>query len=416
MNIAVIGAGISGLSIANLLSKKANVVVYETESTPGGLVRCDRVQGSLFHRTGGHVFNTRRDDVFDWFWNFFDKEHEFTKARRNSSISMVGGEMVSYPIENHVYMLNDLILKSVLNDFLKMSSRCDFTVDNFGDFLKKQFGETLYKLYFEPYNYKIWRKDLKKIPLSWLNGKLPVPTVYEMIYNNIKHVEEQAFVHSSFYYPLNGGSQFIANRLAENLNIRYSTHISRIIKNKKSWLIDGESYDLVIFCGNIKYLPALLSGQIEKLKSYQNFIQSLDSHGTTSVFCEIDKNDYSWIYMPSNFHFAHRIICTGNFSSNNNALGLNTATVEFTDLISKSEILDNLERIPYNPKYLGHNYEKYTYPIQNSDTRRIIQNLKIDLKDNNIYLLGRFAEWEYYNMDVAMGAAIDLEKEILYSL
>jgi UDP-galactopyranose mutase len=29
-----------------------------------------------------------------------------------------------------------------------------------------------------------------------------------------------------------------------------------------------------------------------------------------------------------------------------------------------------------------------------------------------MYLLGRFAEWEYYNMDAAVGAAIDLEKRL----
>lgn len=28
--------------------------------------------------------------------------------------------------------------------------------------------------------------------------------------------------------------------------------------------------------------------------------------------------------------------------------------------------------------------------------------------------LGRFAEWEYYNMDVAMGAALDLVKELRF--
>ena len=38
----------------------------------------------------------------------------------------------------------------------------------------------------------------------------------------------------------------------------------------------------------------------------------------------------------------------------------------------------------------------------------MIQSLKKKLKEQGFYLLGRFAEWEYYNMDVAMGAALDL--------
>ena len=71
-------------------------------------------------------------------------------------------------------------------------------------------------------------------------------------------------------------------------------------------------------------------------------------------------------------------------------------------------ICKNLELIPFSPQYLTHHYEKYTYPIQDSDTRDMIQALKIKLESEGVYLLGRFAEWEYYNMDAAMGAAMDL--------
>ena len=71
-------------------------------------------------------------------------------------------------------------------------------------------------------------------------------------------------------------------------------------------------------------------------------IAALEYHGTTSVFCEIDKNPYSWIYQPSRFHDSHRIICTGNFAESNNADGKMTATIEFTDEISKEDILSNV--------------------------------------------------------------------------
>ena len=82
MKYIVIGAGVSGLSIAQLLSEHHDVTVLEVDSRPGGMVKCDRVNGHLFHRTGGHVFNTKRQDVFDWFWSRFDKMEEFTKAEK----------------------------------------------------------------------------------------------------------------------------------------------------------------------------------------------------------------------------------------------------------------------------------------------------------------------------------------------
>ena len=49
MKYAIIGAGMSGLSIANILKDHGNdVVVFEKESRPGGMIKCDRVNGNTF--------------------------------------------------------------------------------------------------------------------------------------------------------------------------------------------------------------------------------------------------------------------------------------------------------------------------------------------------------------------------------
>ncbi|EXZ03053.1 hypothetical protein M072_4591 [Bacteroides fragilis str. DS-208] len=42
----------------------------------------------------------------------------------------------------------------------------------------------------------------------------------------------------------------------------------------------------------------------------------------------------------------------------------------------------------------------------------MISSIKSSLEGDNLFLLGRFAEWEYYNMDAAMEAALDLAKKI----
>ena len=404
--VAIIGAGISGLSTAHFLKEKYQIVVFEKEATPGGLIRCKRVEGSLYHICGGHVFNSKRKNVLDWFWSKFNQNEEFTKADRNSVVFMDDLKEIPYPIENHMYLFDAETQKAFIDDLVKLAKEEGFTPNNFEEFLKHRFGETLYDMYFQPYNEKVWRRDLKNVPLSWLEGKLPMPTVAEMIYNNINHVKEKVFVHSTFWYEKKDGSQFIANKLSEGLDIRYNNCIENIERVEDKWVIEDESFDLVVFCGNIKDLPSMIKGV--NISDYNEKIDSLEYHGTTSVFCEIDKNPYSWIYQPSRSHESHRIICTGNFAESNNADEKMTATIEFTDEISKENILDNLQRIPLHPKYLDHHYNQYTYPIQDNDTRDMISDLKNELSKTNFYMTGRFADWEYYNMDIAMGAAMDL--------
>ena len=412
--VAIIGAGISGLSAACFLKDRYYVNVFEKEDRPGGLIKCKRVNGSLFHICGGHVFNSKRQDVLDWFWSRFKRDEEFIKADRNSVVFMENGMRIPYPIENHMYLFDTDVQNLFIRDLIVMAKNERVEPHNFEEFLKGRFGNTLYDMYFQPYNKKVWRKDLKQVPLSWLEGKLPMPTVEEMIFNNINHVKEKAFVHSTFWYEKFNGSQYVADKLAEGLDIRYNVEIKQIRRESNIWYIDNEPFDKVVFCGNIKDMINIIDGV--DMSSYVSYIDALESHGTTAVFCEIDQNPYSWIYQPSRQHESHRIICTGNFSESNNGKnvpnGRITSTIEFTDEISKEGIMDNLSRIPLNPKYLDHHYNPYTYPIQDANTREMIRNLKSELETVDFYFTGRFADWEYYNMDVAIGAAMDLCKRM----
>ncbi|MCR5419794.1 MAG: NAD(P)-binding protein, partial [Lachnospiraceae bacterium] len=358
--LVVIGAGISGLSMAHLLQDKGNdVIIYERDAEPGGLIKCRRVNESLFHTCGGHVFNSKRQDVLDWFWAKFTREDEFSKTDRNSCVFMdkngtaMKHDNIPYPIENHMYLFDEDTQKAFYNDLDEIDKvkgeNAKFTdYESFGDFLRWRFGKTLYSLYFQPYNEKVWRRDLTTVPMAWMEGKLPMPTTKEMRDNNANKVEEKKFVHSTFWYEKKDGSQYIADKLAKGLNIKYKSNIDCIRYHDGRWTVCGADYDKVIFCGNIKDMINMIIGV--DIDTFRAPIEDLEYHGTTAVFCEIDKNPYSWIYQPSRYHDSHRIICTGNFSKTNNGAQIRnnriTATVEFTDEIDKETILDNLKRIP----------------------------------------------------------------------
>ena len=100
----IIGSGISGLSISRMLAGRFEVTVLERSEKIGGLIKCERINGNLFHRVGGHVFNSRNQLVLDWFWKHFNRDTEFLKASRNAQILM-NEHLIGYPLENFLYQL-----------------------------------------------------------------------------------------------------------------------------------------------------------------------------------------------------------------------------------------------------------------------------------------------------------------------
>ena len=416
MHIAVIGTGISGLSIAHLLQERQHtVVLFEKQAKAGGLIKCERVQDNLFHKVGGHVFNARNQQVLNWFWAHFNRDTEFVSAKRKAKV-FFQGNIIGYPIENYLYLFPPELVKKIIAELLelqKLPKKAPLDYPDFETFLQESFGTTLYELYFKPYNHKIWRTDLSTVSMAWLEGKLPMPNLQEIIQSNIIRQEEGGMVHATFYYPKEGGSQFIVDRLKEGLNIRTSAEITDITEDNGQLLINGEAFDKVVYCGDVRRFPAYGKELMQAGGVDMNCIENLRSNGTSNLFCETDDNDISWLYIPENFTRAHRIIYTGNFSdTNNRGSSRKTCVVEFSGQVPYETMVEEIKKLPGNLTPLAHNYEPNSYVIQDHQTREEIGKAKAALEQKGIYLLGRFAEWEYYNMDKAIEAAMQLAERV----
>jgi protoporphyrinogen oxidase len=409
----IIGAGISGLSAARLLTAKGlECIVLEKSDKPGGLVKCDVIDGHLFHRVGGHVFNTKEEKVSQWFWSQFNRDTEFLSARRKAGI-LLNDAFLGYPFENYLYMLDEATIRKVTSELLAIAGKekkDPFSYSHFEAFLKGNFGETLYQLYFKPYNHKIWKTDLNQVALPWLEGKLPMPDSSEILISNILRKEETNMVHSSFFYPVQNGSQFIADRLATDLKVVTNTPAKTIEFRDSKWIVNNQfSAENIVYTGDVRILTQLLSDNSPVDRSLLNDATGLISNGTSNLLCETDDMPYSWLYVPEAKLPAHRIIYTGNFSSNNSPTGkCKSCTIEFSGKTSVEDMKNALSKFPGNLKMIDFNYEPNSYVIQRHGDREMIGKLRNELASSRFYLSGRFAEWEYYNMDKAMERAMQV--------
>lgn len=407
-NISIVGGGISGVSLGKLLKDDFNAIIYERESTLGGLIRCKDVNGVLFHQVGGHVFNSKNQTVLDWFWKQFDKTTEFNSVVRDARI-FIKDKYYSYPIENNLYKFDKKEVEKIVDELLVAASISNGKSLNFHDFLLASFGPTLCEMYFFPYNQKIWKHDLKKMPLPWLDGKLPMPNYQQILSSNILRLGETEMVHSTFFYPKRGGSQFIINRLSDGLNFRVFNSIDAIEVKHELKINSTIKSDAIVYCGDVRKLPKMLESSVVVPDQLRAIIENLPAHGTSNVLCEFDGSDLSWLYFPESKFKNHRIINTGSFSANNNGQNpRKTCVVEFTGKISQEDMIAELDKLPGNIKPLDFNYQANSYIIHEFSTRQAIRDLKDILEKKNIFLLGRFAEWEYYNMDKCIEAAMNL--------
>lgn len=403
----IVGAGMAGLTAANLLQENdIDFDLIESNQFVGGLIHCETIETILYHQVGGHVFNSKNLKVLDWFYSKFDVDNDFVSAKRNAKIYL-NHNYIGYPIENYLYQLPSNIVLSIVKDLLEIS-RNNRSVNNFEDFLRSKFGNTLCELYFFPYNKKIWMTDLSNIALEWLDGKLPNPSIDSIFFSNIVKSSSDNMVHANFLYPKKGGSQFIADTLSRNIDISLSTPLKSISLNPNYLKINGNSkYTRLIYTGDIRELHRIILNPTPELDILLRSAIALKSHGTSNVLCECDPTDLSWLYIPEIDYKAHRIIYTGNFSLfNNGNSSRSSCVVEFSGELSYEEMAVECSKLPGNLKPLSFRHSKSSYVIHDKTTKDLLMNLKSELAKCEIYLLGRFAEWEYFNMDKVIESAM----------
>lgn len=414
MKIAVLGAGVSGLTAARILKDRgSDVVVFEKNENPGGLARSRFTDGFLYDPHGGHILNSKHPEVMDWVFSILPKENwQFTE--RNAKIYF-GEKFISYPFELSLCELDVEDAVECVYDFIFAQDGSE--PDNFKDWLLWNFGRGIAERYMIPYNEKIWSYPLEDMETRWMQGKMPLPTKKEMIRSMLlKNPKERKMPHSTFYYPLHGGIQTMVNAIAENIDIRYSFNISRIEKKYSRWVINGEEE-----CDQIiSTIPLPVLGKAMELpEKIVACISDLKYNSLNTALFECPKTDITWLYIPSHDYRSHRVGYQSTLTPHGcpikgrscGALEIIGKPIEHPFMLaeSKNVLPEELEFT----KVLDYEFTEYAYVIHDKNYRHnVTEIMNYFDEDDSFYLLGRWGTWNYKNMDLCMLDAINLVKEL----
>lgn len=163
----VIGAGPAGLTTAYRLAKDGrSVLVLEQEAEyVGGLSRTVNYKGFLFD-VGGHRFFSKSKVIVD-LWNEI-LPHDFIERPRLSRI-YYRGKFFSYPLKafEAFRKLGPFESLACVLSYAKARATPIKKPKTFHEWVRNQFGERLFSIFFKTYTEKVWGMSCDEISADW---------------------------------------------------------------------------------------------------------------------------------------------------------------------------------------------------------------------------------------------------------
>jgi protoporphyrinogen oxidase len=428
---AILGGGLTGITLARLLHAKGDeVVVLEREPEYGGLCRSRCESGFTFDRGGSHIIFSRDEAVLSFMLDALGKNRQVNQ--RNTKV-FFKNRYIKYPFENGLYQLEKDDLFFCINEFIRTLIAVERgelpPPQNFKEWITYTFGKGIADLYLIPYNEKIWKYPTDRMSLHWVEGRVPRPPVEDIIKSAIG-IETEGYTHQSlFSYPLHGGIEALIHALAAPIREQIQTgfSVSSVVRENGVFTIsDGRGTVAADRC--ISTIP--LHELMKCLDSVpESILQSCDQLKYNSLVCVLigirgKVPDISWAYIPEeNLGLFNRISFPSNYSPYVAPEGCSSILIEITyhegDPVSSmsdqditDHVISGLQRMGIVSErcdiaYAGLERQKYAYIIYNLDYMQHVAAVRGFCREKGIILSGRFAEFEYLNMDGCIRSAME---------
>lgn len=357
----VVGAGISGSCIANLLANNLNKKVLLIDKRDHIAGNCyDYIIDDLnitIHKYGAHIFHTNNNKVWNYLSKYTKWHYYFHEVK-----AVVEGEYVSIPFslatikEIFPFTMSNRIIDKLLDKYEYGSKISILNFKNDMDKDLKFLSNYVFDNIFKNYTVKQWELSIDDIDNSVL-ARVPIYISTDRRYFQDKYQG----------IPLKGYTNLI-NNIIDNNNIT-------LLLNTNFKDLDIRDFKYVFYTGSIDEFFEYKYGILPYRSIYfDNRIINKEYYQSSSV-----------INYPNNYDFT-RIIEHKRFLNEKS----NKTFISF-------EFSANFE-LDKNDRY---------YPIENEVNKGIYNRYYYEAERlENVYFLGRLGDYKYYNMDNAIERVI----------
>ncbi len=442
----ILGGGLTGLSAGCVLSRAGYPVrLFERDIEVGGLCRTIASNGFRFD-LGGHRFFTTDPKI-----NTFVSDliaDELIVVGRTSKIYL-RRKFFDYPLKplNALFGLGLMTTFGAVADYGVEKVRARFSGSrdvSLEDWVVRNFGRTMFNIYFREYSEKVWGIDCSRISAEWVAQRIRGLSLSTAIRNAFFKVSgrELPTLTDRFLYPDLGIGR-IAERLQEEIErtnkVYTSTGIEQInhdghairsvyVKNHVSaGLVQGDQFVSSLPLPRlVQMLNPAPPAEVLEAASRLSF---RDLIVVTVMVNRPQVTDQTWIYIPEKGIPFGRIHEPTNWSRKMAPEGKTHLVTEFfstrgdalwnkPDAELVETTIDHLGRLGFirRDEVIGSAVVRASraYPLFEvgfeKNCAAIIGYLR---RFENLHMAGRVGLFKYYNMDHAIGSGISAAEAVM---
>lgn len=418
----ILGGGLAGLTAAYTFQQEGedHWQVYEKESRVGGLARSTAVEGYLFDY-GPHILFTIDAEIEALIRDLLGDN--FHAQRREAWIYHHAYDVYTqFPFQAHLYGLPVPLVKECLVGLVRAvesQARGEFAPKNYEQWMRGFFGDGIAERLMIPYARKIWTVEPSSMDFSWIGRRVPTPDVERILQGALTDDVELVGATSHFWYPKVGGIEPLPRALGQRLrNIHLGRRAERIeLPGKRVVFSDGEvvAFDHLIYSLPLLWVPRMFTGVPPEV---ERACADLRYQGIYCVNLGVDReriSDKHWVYFYEDLFPFHRLSFPANFApdtvppgkssiatevafSQLRPLDRDTAVERTIEALRAAKILRSDDEIE-----LVHTEEILpAYVIYDLDHADNVGTIRSWLEEHDVWTVGRFGEWQYFNMDHSM--------------
>ena len=363
MKITIVGAGLAGICMANLLAEQGHQIkIFEKSGGLGGLCRDEYHCGVLIHPKGPHTLRTNNKKVMDYLSKFTKWHTDFEYRVNSYDLDGAYPLPVNMTTVNRIFKTNFTEPEQVKHLFQLISENIP-DPKNSEEAVVSKVGRLIYEKLFENYTKKFW--GIHPIDLD-PDVCSRVPVRYD---NNMNYFVNKKYV----ALPKEGYSDMLEKMIRHpNIEIEFYVDISDL----KSYRL--RKSDLLIW-----------TGPIDKAFDYKYGCLPYRS-------IKFVKKEYQMEYIDNVVQIVHP---TGEFPQ--------TRDIELKHITKQK--CPNTVVVSEYPSDKG----EPMYPIPTKKAKKIYEKYKKKAnKLKDVMFIGRLAQYEYIDMDQIVERCLDLAEHL----